>query len=104
LSFSIQPHGRHPPTSNGWVQSYTHPPPPPDAHPQPLTHSTRTPSHPLTHPPPPPARPHRPPQRLLDYIKPQYVHIMEAGRITQTGGMDLVDQLEAGGYAMLSTA
>jgi hypothetical protein len=50
-------------------------------------------------PPPPPA-----PQRLLDYIKPEYVHIMEAGRITQTGGMDLVDQLEAGGYAMLSTA
>lgn len=43
-------------------------------------------------------------KRLLDYIKPQYVHIMEAGRITQTGGMDLVDQLEAGGYAMLSTA
>ena len=43
-------------------------------------------------------------QRLLDYIKPDFVHIMEAGRITQTGGMDLVDQLEAGGYAMLSTA
>ena len=45
-----------------------------------------------------------PMQRLLDYIKPDFVHIMEAGRITQTGGMDLVDQLEAGGYAMLSTA
>ncbi|GBF93688.1 ABC transporter I family member, chloroplastic [Raphidocelis subcapitata] len=43
-------------------------------------------------------------KRLLDYIRPEYVHIMEAGRITQTGGMDLVDQLEAGGYATLSTA
>jgi hypothetical protein len=52
----------------------------------------------------PPANPSARAQRLLDYIKPQYVHIMEAGRITQTGGMDLVDQLEAGGYAMLSTA
>jgi Fe-S cluster assembly ATP-binding protein len=24
-------------------------------------------------------------QRLLDYIKPDFVHIMEAGRITTTG-------------------
>jgi Fe-S cluster assembly ATPase SufC len=29
---------------------------------------------------------------------------MEAGRITQTGGMDLVDQLEAGGYATLTSS
>lgn len=43
-------------------------------------------------------------QRLLDYIKPEFVHIMEAGRITQTGGMDLVDQLEAGGYATLTAS
>lgn len=45
-----------------------------------------------------------PQQRLLDYIKPDYVHIMEAGRITTTGGMELVDTLESGGYAMLKTA
>jgi Fe-S cluster assembly ATP-binding protein len=43
-------------------------------------------------------------QRLLDYIKPDFVHIMEAGKITTTGGMDLVDTLESGGYAMLKTA
>lgn len=41
-------------------------------------------------------------QRLLDYIQPDFVHIMEAGRIKTTGGMELVDQLEAGGYATLS--
>jgi Fe-S cluster assembly ATPase SufC len=28
---------------------------------------------------------------------------MEAGRITTTGGMELVDTLESGGYAMLKT-
>jgi hypothetical protein len=43
-----------------------------------------------------------PPQRLLDYIRPDFVHIMEAGRITTTGDMTLVDQLEAGGYATLA--
>jgi Fe-S cluster assembly ATP-binding protein len=37
-------------------------------------------------------------QRLLDYIKPTYVHIMEAGRIVKTGDMSLASQLEAGGY------
>lgn len=42
-------------------------------------------------------------RRLLDYIKPDFVHIMEAGRITTTGGMELVDTLESGGYAMLKT-
>jgi Fe-S cluster assembly ATP-binding protein len=42
-------------------------------------------------------------QRLLDYIKPDFVHIMEAGCITTTGDMSLVDQLEAGGYATLTT-
>lgn len=42
-------------------------------------------------------------QRLLDYIKPDFVHIMEAGKITTTGGMELVDTLESGGYAMLKT-
>nr|PNR59241.1 hypothetical protein PHYPA_002032 [Physcomitrium patens] len=37
-------------------------------------------------------------QRLLNYIAPTYVHIMEAGRIMQTGDMSLAAQLEAGGY------
>eukprot|EP00882_Tetradesmus_deserticola_P008596 GHRQ01009064.1.p1 GENE.GHRQ01009064.1~~GHRQ01009064.1.p1 ORF type:complete len:295 (+),score=112.85 GHRQ01009064.1:426-1310(+) len=42
-------------------------------------------------------------RRLLDYIKPDYVHIMEAGRISTTGGMEIVDTLEEGGYEMLKT-
>ncbi len=43
-------------------------------------------------------------QRLLDYIKPDYVHIMQSGEIIKTGDMGLVDQLEASGYKdVLST-
>ncbi|KAG2491944.1 hypothetical protein HYH03_009677 [Edaphochlamys debaryana] len=41
-------------------------------------------------------------KRLLDYIKPDFVHIMQSGEIVKTGDMGLVDQLEAGGYATLS--
>ncbi|GFH12326.1 iron-sulfur cluster assembly protein [Haematococcus lacustris] len=36
--------------------------------------------------------------RLLDYIKPDFVHIMQSGQIVKTGDIKLVDQLEAGGY------
>jgi Fe-S cluster assembly ATP-binding protein len=42
-------------------------------------------------------------KRLLDYIKPDKVHIMQKGQIITTGGMDLVDTLESGGYAALSS-
>eukprot|EP01023_Acetabularia_acetabulum_P065848 TRINITY_DN8770_c0_g2_i2.p1 TRINITY_DN8770_c0_g2~~TRINITY_DN8770_c0_g2_i2.p1 ORF type:complete len:270 (-),score=57.25 TRINITY_DN8770_c0_g2_i2:1005-1814(-) len=42
-------------------------------------------------------------KRLLEYIKPDFVHIMEDGKIVQTGDMELVDQLEIGGYATLRT-
>jgi Fe-S cluster assembly ATP-binding protein len=38
-------------------------------------------------------------QRLLDYIRPDFVHIMQSGEIIKTGDMQLVDQLEASGYA-----
>lgn len=37
-------------------------------------------------------------QRLLDYIVPDYVHIMEAGRIIMTGGKELALELETHGY------
>lgn len=37
-------------------------------------------------------------QRILNYIKPEFVHIMLDGRIVQTGGADLALQLEAEGY------
>lgn len=37
-------------------------------------------------------------QRLLNYITPDYVHVMEGGRIVKTGGKDLAMELEARGY------
>jgi Fe-S cluster assembly ATP-binding protein len=37
-------------------------------------------------------------QRLLDYIVPDYVHVMEGGRIVTTGGKDLALELESRGY------
>ena len=37
-------------------------------------------------------------QRLLTYIKPDAVHVMENGRIIYSGGMEVADILEADGY------
>jgi Fe-S cluster assembly ATP-binding protein len=37
-------------------------------------------------------------QRLLDYIQPQFVHVMFDGRIVESGGPDLALALEAKGY------
>lgn len=37
-------------------------------------------------------------QRLLDYIKPDVVHIMAGGKIVKSGGPELAHQLEAEGY------
>jgi Fe-S cluster assembly ATP-binding protein len=37
-------------------------------------------------------------QRILHYVKPQFVHIMLDGRIVRQGGPELVTQLEAEGY------
>jgi Fe-S cluster assembly ATP-binding protein len=38
-------------------------------------------------------------QRLLNYIKPDVVHIMSRGRIVRSGGPELALELEANGYA-----
>lgn len=38
-------------------------------------------------------------QRLLDYIKPDIVHVLAKGRIQATGGPELAHQLEEKGYA-----
>ncbi len=38
-------------------------------------------------------------QRLLDYIVPDKVHVLSAGRIVASGGKDLAQELEATGYA-----
>lgn len=37
-------------------------------------------------------------QRILNYIKPDFVHVMLAGRIVESGGADLALQLEEHGY------
>ena len=38
-------------------------------------------------------------QRLLDFIKPDVVHVMAAGRIVKSGGLELALELEKSGYA-----
>ena len=40
-------------------------------------------------------------QRLLDYINPTYVHVMQNGKIIKTGTSDLAKELEAKGYEWL---
>ena len=40
-------------------------------------------------------------QRLLDYIKPDVVHVLADGRIVESGGPELALQLEEHGYAWL---
>ena len=37
-------------------------------------------------------------QRILNYIKPQFVHILFGGRIVENGGPELVEMLEREGY------
>jgi Fe-S cluster assembly ATP-binding protein len=36
--------------------------------------------------------------RILRYISPDFVHVMVDGRVVQSGGPELADELEAGGY------
>ncbi|WP_119391451.1 Fe-S cluster assembly ATPase SufC [Taklimakanibacter lacteus] len=38
-------------------------------------------------------------QRLLDYIVPDFVHVLSQGRIVKSGGKELALELEAKGYA-----
>ena len=37
-------------------------------------------------------------QRLLDYVKPDFVHVLADGRIVRTGGPELAQRLEREGY------
>ena len=41
-------------------------------------------------------------QRLLDYIKPDFIHVLSAGKIVKTGCAELGEELEKTGYANLS--
>ena len=43
-------------------------------------------------------------QRLLDYIVPDYVHVLYNGQIAKTGGKDLAIELEEKGYDWLKEA
>ena len=43
-------------------------------------------------------------QRLLDYIVPDFVHVLIDGRIAQSGGKELARELEAKGYSWLEEA
>jgi Fe-S cluster assembly ATP-binding protein len=37
-------------------------------------------------------------QRMLNYIRPDRVHVMVHGRIVRSGGPELAEELEATGY------
>jgi len=41
-------------------------------------------------------------QRLLDYIKPDYIHVMQNGKIIKTGNFELAKELEIKGYEWLT--
>jgi len=43
-------------------------------------------------------------QRLLDYIVPDFVHVLVDGRIVKSGGKELALELEASGYVALEEA
>lgn len=42
-------------------------------------------------------------KRILDYVRPDYVHVMVDGRIVRSGGPELADELEAKGYEAILT-
>jgi Fe-S cluster assembly ATP-binding protein len=42
-------------------------------------------------------------QRLLDYIVPDFVHVLSEGRIVKSGGKELALELEERGYGWLET-
>jgi Fe-S cluster assembly ATP-binding protein len=41
-------------------------------------------------------------QRLLDYVRPDFVHVLADGRIVRSGGPELALELEAEGYGALA--
>lgn len=43
-------------------------------------------------------------QRLLNYIVPDFVHVLSAGRIARSGGKELAHELEEKGYAEFTAA
>ncbi|MDB5985804.1 MAG: sufC [Nevskia sp.] len=43
-------------------------------------------------------------QRLLDYVQPDFVHVLARGRIVKSGGPELAQELEQKGYGWLEAA
>lgn len=43
-------------------------------------------------------------QRLLDYVRPDFVHVLSAGRIVKSGGPELALELEREGYGEVTAA
>ena len=43
-------------------------------------------------------------QRLLDYIIPDFVHVLSGGRIVKSGGRELALELEQKGYGWIDAA
>jgi Fe-S cluster assembly ATP-binding protein len=43
-------------------------------------------------------------QRLLDYVVPDFVHVLADGRIAHSGGRELAHELEKKGYSWLEIA
>jgi Fe-S cluster assembly ATP-binding protein len=43
-------------------------------------------------------------KRLLDHVRPDFVHVMANGRIVRSGGAELADELERSGYAWVAGA
>ena len=41
-------------------------------------------------------------QRILNYIKPDFVHVLFAGRVVKSGGRELAEELEAKGYEWIT--
>lgn len=37
-------------------------------------------------------------KRILDYLKPDFVHVIQEGKVVKTGGMEVATQLELEGY------
>jgi len=37
-------------------------------------------------------------KRILDYLKPDFIHVLQDGKIVRSGGPEVADQLEAQGY------
>ncbi len=42
-------------------------------------------------------------QRLLDYIKPDFVHVLSEGKIVKSGKMELAEELEKEGYKKIKS-